>query len=283
MSGTLGPLIAAARLRLEAAGAQNPALDVAILAGEAFGLDRAGLMLRGEDPASPEDATRFEDLIARHEAGEPVHRILGHRAFYEHDFMLSPETLEPRPDTEILVELAAEALRSRPGCLFADVGTGTGAIAISLLALFPQARALAIDLSPGALDTAQRNAARIGVAERFTALRSDYLRDVTDRLEVVVSNPPYIESSAIETLDRDVRDFDPLLALDGGADGLVAYRRIAAESFEQLVEGGDLLFEIGAGQGGDVTRICAEAGFSLVAERQDYGGHVRALWFRRNL
>lgn len=283
---TLDELMARARARLTESACATPDLDCRVLAGHAFGLDAAGLLLRGRSAVSAEEAARFEHYLARRVAGEPVFRILGRRPFYDHEFELSRETLEPRPDTEALVDLAAEAFRAATPrgerFVFADVGTGTGAIAVSLLALFPMALGVAVDLSAGTLATARRNAAAADVAPRFIPVCSNYLSAIAPRLDAVVSNPPYIPSGEIETLSREVRDFDPRLALDGGADGLDAYRVIAGESAACLGAGGGLLFEIGRGQEGDVSLICRERGFSLVGERTDYAGIVRALWFRRD-
>ena len=283
---TLGEILATARARLRAAGCDTPDLDVRVLASAAFDLDAAGLHLRSASRAAAAATECFETFVARREGGEPVYRILGRRPFYDHEFELSPETLEPRPDTEALVDLAAEALRHvsarRPSPSFADVGTGTGAIAISLLALFPTARGVGIDMSRGALTMAVRNALTAGVVARFTPLCGDYLTAIRSSLDVVVSNPPYIPSWMIDSLSREVRNYDPMLALDGGPDGLDAYRAIAAQSAVILAADGDLLFEIGAGQKDDVCGICDAHGFALRATRSDYAGIVRALWFRRD-
>nr|WP_209735614.1 peptide chain release factor N(5)-glutamine methyltransferase [Aureimonas populi] len=280
MAETLGALLARARARLRAGGLESPDLDARLLAQEALGLDAAGLFLRAPEPVEPGRAARFDALLARRLAGEPVHRILGRRDFFAHEFELSADTLEPRPDTEVLVELAARAFRGlREDILFADVGTGSGAIAVSLLALFPRAQGLALDLAEGALATARRNADQAGVRARFHPVASDYLSAIGGRLDAIVSNPPYIPSADIAGLDAHVREHDPRLALDGGPDGLDAYRRIVDEARGLLGEGGALLLEIGAGQAGDVTGLAEAAGFELCEHAADLGGHVRALWF----
>ncbi len=272
------------RARLRAAGIEEADLDARLLVGAALGLDAAGLILRAGDAVSPERLTHVEAMVARRLEAEPVHRILGHRAFGEHEFALSPETLEPRPDTETLVDLAAEAFARRgdASILFADVGTGTGAIAVSLLARFPESRCVAIDLSEGALATAARNAAAAGVGDRFLPVRADYLSALGKALDAVVSNPPYIPTGDLAGLDPGVRRFDPALALDGGADGLDAYRALTREAASCLAPGGDLLFEIGRGQEADVAALAKGAGFSPIEARPDLAGIVRALWFRRD-
>lgn len=280
---TLGRLVAEARRRL--AGIETGDLDARLLVGDAAGLDAAGLILRSGDPAPVDLAALVEARLARRLAGEPTHRILGRRAFYAHDFALSPDTLEPRPDTEVLVELCRPAIErhiaARGACRFADFGTGTGAIAVSLLALYPQAHCLAIDVAPGALAMAAENARAAGVAARFRPVASDYGAAIDEPLDLIVSNPPYIPTGEIEGLSADVRRFDPVLALDGGPDGLDAYRRIAEDAARLLRAEGDVLVEIGQGQASDVTECFGRQGLGLAASARDLAGIERALGFRR--
>ena len=278
-------LLAALRARLRDAGIDNPDSDARLLLSAVLGCDAGGLILRAGETVDDAARTQLAALTARRAAGEPVHRILGRRAFYDHDFALSPETLEPRADTEALVELCRQpiemVLAERGSCLIADVGTGTGAIAVSLLALYPEVQALAIDLSPAALVTARANALAAGVAMRFYAVASDYLSAVGAPLDIVVSNPPYIRSGDIGGLSREVRDFDPRLALDGGADGLDAYRVLACQASGLLCASGHAVMEIGQGQASDVCKIFSRRGLGLAATKDDLGGVERALWFRR--
>lgn len=281
---TIGAWRLAAQRRLAAGGCPSAALDARLLLAETLGLDAAALYLRADEALDGEAEALLEARLRRREGGEPVHRILGRRFFRDHAFALSPETLEPRPDTEALVDLAARELARTHGdrpFLFADVGTGSGIIAVSLLALLPDARAVALDLSEEALRTARRNAEAAGVAERFLPLRSDYLAALGGPLDAIVSNPPYIETAAVAGLSREVRDHDPLLALDGGADGLDAYRSIFREAPERLAGSGAVFVEIGAGQEGDVEGIAAANGFRLEAEVRDLSGTIRALHFSR--
>lgn len=282
---TVETILFEARRAFREAGLPTPDLDARLLVGDLLGLDRAGLILKGWDTIGEEKAALARSLIARRLAGEPVHRILGRRSFHAHEFRLSPETLEPRPDTEILVELAAGVLRERFGAhtpfTFADLGTGTGAVAVSLLALFPAAACVAVDLSEGALFMARQNAEAAGVADRFIPFRGDYLDAIGMGLQAVVSNPPYIPTGVIAGLAREVREFDPLLALDGGVDGLDAYRRIIAGTSEILAAGDDLFLEIGEGQEDAVTDLAEEAGLQLRRMDQDLGGVLRALWFAK--
>ena len=251
----------------------------------AFNLDPAGLILRGRDLASVEQAANLDRLVARRLAGEPVFRILGKRAFYAHDFALSAETLEPRPDTEVLVELCRKpieaVLAARGACRLVDVGTGSGIIAVSLLALYPVVEAVALDLSYEAVRTARYNARAASVSDRFHGLVGDYLAALAGPIDVIVSNPPYIPTAEIAGLSREVREHDPMRALDGGADGLDAYRTLAAQAAELLAPDGHALMEIGQGQASDVCNIFGQRGLDLAASADDLSGTVRALWFRR--
>lgn len=284
---SLGQLYREVRRKLRAAGTETPDLDARILVCDAVNIKPAALLLRGGDAVPAAALETIEAQVVRRIAGEPVHRIIGRRAFYEHEFLLSAETLEPRPDTEALVELAAGAVRDvvarRGACLFADVGTGTGAIAVSLLALVAEARALAIDISVGALITARKNAAIAGVADRFHALAADTLTAVVGPLELVVSNPPYIRSTDIDSLPASVRDYDPRIALDGGPDGMDFYRALARQSANVLTKEGSVLVEIGFGQELEVVEIFAGEGFGFERSKKDFGGVVRGLWFRRGV
>ncbi|HSP26717.1 MAG TPA: peptide chain release factor N(5)-glutamine methyltransferase [Saliniramus sp.] len=279
-----GEMLRAGAARLRAGGAATADLDARLLLAEAAGVEPSAMHRHATVASSPELAAHYETLLQRRLAGEPVHRIIGRRAFYEHEFLLSPDTLEPRSDTEILVDEARHAVAASIGatgrCVFADIGTGSGAIAVSLLALHEAAIAIATDISEGALAMACRNAEAAGVAHRMLPVRMDYLAALGGPLDLVVSNPPYICSSAIGSLAREVRDHDPLRALDGGEDGLDAYRAIAVASRRVLRRGGGVFVEIGIGQEPAVDAIFRENGFTLVKTSKDLGGTDRVLAFR---
>jgi release factor glutamine methyltransferase len=230
-------------------------------------------------PVAAGERARFEAMLRRRELREPVSRILGEREFYGRVFRVTPATLDPRPDTETLVD-AALALLPQGACLL-DLGTGTGAIAVTLLAERPGATAVATDISPAALDVARENAERAGVVQRLSLLEGSWFEPVAGVFDMIVSNPPYIPAGQIEGLAPDVRNFDPGLALVGGDDGLDPYRAIAQGSASHLAAGGHLLVEIGAGQAMDVEAIFAAAGFVTAGRHRDLGGHVRCLAFRR--
>ena len=281
----LGDLYRDAVIRLREAGDDlsfpTPELDARLLLGEATAAAPGEVHRLSSRPVPPAEAVWFAGALERRLKGEPVHRIIGRRAFYEHDFTLSPETLEPRPDTELLVEwahpLIAAVVAEHGTCLFADIGTGTGAIAVSLLALCPQAEAVAIDIAEGALVTARINATAAGVAGRFWPVLTDHLAAIGGGFDLIVSNPPYIPTNEIAELNVAVRRHDPMLALDGGADGLVAYRAIAQDAGRVLRPGGVVILEIGQGQADDVERIFRDSGFGSSRRAKDLAGIERVL------
>ncbi len=230
------------RDRFAAAGIEDAAQEADILVAHVTGLDRLARISRPDTPLEEDIARTLDAVMRRRLAGEPVYRIIGVRSFHGLDLALSPETLEPRPDTETLVDAVIPLAQARIGetgrCSLLDLGTGTGAIALAVLASVDGAVACATDISAQALETAQANAVRAGVAERFEAVLSDWFDAVEGRFDIIVSNPPYIARDVIDTLDREVRLHDPRRALDGGADGLDAYRAIASSARAHLADGG---------------------------------------------
>jgi len=285
LPGTLGPLLREARHRLAFAGVADPALDARLIVEHFSGTNRTQAIADPGLTVAPEAIAAIDAALRRRAAGEPVHRILGYREFYGLRLKLSPETLEPRPDTETLVEAVlpfAKAMAERLGeCRILDLGTGTGAIALALLSAVPGAIATGVDISEGALATAMRNAGELGLARRFEALKSDWFAKVSGRYHVIAANPPYIPRQDIGNLQDEVRDFDPLLALDGGADGLGPYRIIAAEAAVFLEAEGWIAVEIGHTQQSEVTVIFAAAGYELAGAFRDLGGNDRVLVFER--
>lgn len=264
--------------RFREAGIETAAMDARILVEGALG-ENSHI-----DPLKPVDVTtlaRLEGFATRRLAGEPAWRILGEREFWSLPFRLSPATLEPRPDSETIVEAALEALgeRRREPIAILDLGTGTGCLLIALLSECGQARGLGVDISAEACATAAANAALNGVDGRAGFSQGDWIQGVTQRFDLVVSNPPYIPAADIAGLDAGVRDHDPLRALDGGSDGLDAYRALAAGLPAVLAPRGTAVLEIGAGQAIDVIAIMAAAKLVHRASRSDLGGHVRALVF----
>ncbi|WP_420960748.1 peptide chain release factor N(5)-glutamine methyltransferase [Brucella sp. IR073] len=281
---TLAALHGKAREKLRAVDIATPELDARLLVEWATGTSRLDMLTAPERIIGSEAVTALEAALERRLRGEPVHRIMGERAFYGLGFRLSPETLEPRPDTETLVDLVLPFLKARiaenGAADLIDMGTGTGAIAIALLAQLEELTAVGVDIAPGALLTARENAKLAGVSKRFAALKSDWFAEVPGLFDLIVSNPPYIPRAAIAALQREVREHDPLIALDGGEDGLDFYRALASGGRERLYKGGAVGVEIGAGQRADVEDIFAGHGFRLMESLPDLGGNDRALLFR---
>ncbi|GLR52940.1 peptide chain release factor N(5)-glutamine methyltransferase [Shinella yambaruensis] len=280
---TLAEVLAAARRRLAGAGIRDAAGDARTLLMGLLDLTPTSFVTESGRSLDEAERRAVDAALDRRIAREPVHRILGRRAFSRLDLVLSPETLEPRPDTEILVDALApyaeKIVRATGGCRILDLGTGTGAICLALLDLVPGATGVGADLSAGALETARRNADINGVADRFEAVESDWFAAVTGAFDIIVSNPPYIVRSVVGTLDDEVRLHDPILALDGGEDGLDAYRAIAAGAGAHLRENGLVAYEIGYDQKDEVTAIMREKGFSRIEAIKDLGGNDRALVF----
>lgn len=273
----LANLLAAASARLKAAGSDTPVLDARLLLQAAAGISREELIMGPDRALSADQRQHFESFITRRERHEPVSRILGAREFYGRTFRVTPDTLDPRPDTETLIEAALAAMPV--GARLLDLGTGTGAIAVTLLAERPEAQGVATDLSSAALAVARENAVRLGVAERLTLLQGSWFTPVSGAFDIILSNPPYIPESEIAGLSPDVRNFDPGLALVGGSDGLDPYRIIAASAAPHLAAGGQILVEIGAGQADEIEAIFIASGFRPVGRHRDLGGHERCLAF----
>lgn len=225
----------------------------------------------------------YETLIQRRLSGEPVARILGSQEFYGLSFALNAATLVPRPETEMLVDFGLGALKDKPAPHILDLGTGTGCILVALLANLPAAQGLGVDLSAQALAQAQFNADINGVGNRTRFVEGAWYAplDSDQRFDLIVSNPPYIVSEVIAGLAREVRNFDPALALDGGADGLDAYRTIIADAPNRLVPDGHIALEIGYDQGVAVAQLLESVGFVAVAVEKDLSGHDRMVTGRR--
>ena len=280
---TLGSLVTHARRVLQEAGKAEAALDARLIVEHATGATRTQLLLEPEQAVSTGTVAATLAMLERRVAGEPVFRIIGKREFYGLMLSLSPGTLEPRPDTEALVDLALPFVRAAADmhgrCHILDLGTGTGAVALALVAAEPRADALASDISDDALVTAARNADMTGNATRMRTVQSDWYVAIEGRFHIIVSNPPYIASNEIEALAQEVRAHDPLAALDGGFDGLDAYRVIAEGAAAHLEAGGVVAVEIGIGQEVAVEAIFAGCGFRLLSKVEDLGSVLRALAF----
>ena len=266
---TVRSALAAAAADLQRAGIEQAGTDARRLLAAVLGLSGAQMLARPEQALTAEQAARFAGTLARRAAREPVSRILGEREFYGRAFELSPATLDPRPDSETLIEAALGILRSaEPGghpWRILDVGTGTGCLLTTLLCELPDATGVGTDISQAALDTAAANAGRLGVARRATWLVADALEGIDGPFDLLISNPPYIRSGDIAALDPEVRDFDPRAALDGGSDGLDIYRRMAPR-IPAVLQGGWALLEVGHDQADAVAAVLAGASGTDLSE-----------------
>lgn len=281
---TLNQAFVGAAAVLREAGIATPELDARLLLCHAAGLSHEAYVAGAGGPVQPATLARFGTAIDRRLKREPVARITGTREFYGRGFTIAPPALDPRPDTETLIE-AALAVVERRGwrdqtLSLLDLGTGTGCILVTLLAELPRAQGLGTDLSPSALALAAANAVRLGVGSRAAFMAADWLDGIAGKFDLVLSNPPYLASGEISGLAPEVAAYDPMLALDGGPDGLDAYRRIAAGAPAVLAEGGRLLVEIGAGQAAQVSDIFRAAGLKLdpsQAISRDLAGRPRVV------
>jgi release factor glutamine methyltransferase len=272
-------LLRAARRALESKGNPTPALDARLLLQHAAGLSREALIA---DPDREISAARFHALMARRLAGEPVSRILGYREFYGRSFKVTTATLDPRPDTETLIEAALSFMPIGAACRIIDLGTGTGAIGVTLLAERPHASAVMTDISAEALAVARENAERHGVASRSSFVEGSWFAGIRGHFDLILSNPPYIASAILKTLSPEVRDFDPGMALDGGLDGLDAYRKIAAAAKAFLTPEGRVIVEIGEGQALEIEGIFEVHRFLPERRWSDLAGHIRCLGFAQS-
>jgi len=243
----------------------------------ATGLSHTDMIARGTEHPPASSIKQISDYAARRIAGEPIDHILGYREFYGREFKVSKDVLSPRPETEMLVDTALAVLKNKADPRILDLGTGSGAIAISILAEIEEARGDAVDLSGAALKIAKENAAAHNVETRLTFHEGSWFAPVSGHYDIILSNPPYITAAAMNELDVEVAAFDPDLALHGGEDGLSAYRAIIAEAGRYLKPNGILLFEIGYDQGSSVSDLLKGAGFTDISIHKDLAGHDRMI------
>jgi release factor glutamine methyltransferase len=261
------------------AGLEEPKREARLALCEAANLTAAALISTPQEALGEPAAKRLAELAARRAAGEPLSKIAGRREFWGLSLIVSPDVLDPRPETETLVEAALKLIGSRRGerLRILDLGVGSGAILCALLTECPTARGVGVDVSPAAVAIARRNLSACGVAERAEVRLGSWTEGVEGPFDLIVSNPPYVPSADIEGLQREVRDFDPRLALDGGPDGLDAYRAILPACVGLLAPGGRLIVEVGAGQGGNVLGLAARLGFVHAETRRDLAGIERVV------
>lgn len=276
--------LAQARALLETAGFSpaDAALDVEVLARHLLQWDRAELIVNARRPEPTGFAERLAAFVARRVLREPVAQIVGHREFWGLDFEITRDVLVPRPETEIIVEEAIEFTKTSPCRSVADVGTGSGCLAVTIAYEITDARVVAIDTSPAALAVAGRNAARHGVDGRVRLLEGDVLGPLDGCVDLIVSNPPYVPDADAMTLPPDVVEYEPYGALFGGPDGLAVIRRLLSEAHSHLAANGRLVVEFGFGQREHITALARESGWTILRVRDDLQGIPRTIVLTRN-
>jgi len=278
VSETLVSLWTDVRKRLEAAGIDTPVLDARLLLEAGAGVSRLEIVTDPRRSVTDAQVEAVNALTARREAREPVSQIIGSKHFWTLDLAVNANVLTPRPETEFVVEAGLqETLPADASHRILDLGAGSGAIILALLKERPNATGIAVDISEGALEIVRRNAAALGVADRLEIRQNDWAEGLDERFDLIVSNPPYIRTGDIEGLEPEVARFEPWLALDGGEDGLVAYRIITAALPRLLKPGAAFALEVGLGQAEAVKALAEAAGLSTGEPRRDLSGIPRVV------
>jgi len=263
---------------LAGAGIDNPRREARLLLSAALGERPEGLLGAPRRPLDSAHSHAYEAFLQRRAGREPMSQILGHREFWSLSFAVSRDTLTPRPDTETVVEVALDTVADRAASLrVLDLGTGSGCLLLSLLHELPRATGVGIDVAESTCRVARDNAAALGLRDRAQFVVGDWNAAVTGGFDLVVANPPYIPSGALMSLMPEVRDHEPRRALDGGDDGLDAYRRMLPQARRSLATGGKLVIEIGAGQGDAIVAMLPPAGLAILDRRRDLAGIERCL------
>lgn len=278
MSAAVGSCLAALTARFSQAGIDNPRLDARVLVGHVLGIDASMLFARSDMLLTDEQSARIEAFAQRRLAHEPVSRIVGTREFWSMSFDVAPDVLDPRADTETLVSAILGLRPAFPGPVrILDLGTGTGCILLAILSAWPEASGVGVDLSEKAVGVAAQNAARLDFSNRSAFRTGNWCDGITEKFDIIVSNPPYITTEDFSRLQPDVKNFDPPVALQGGSDGLMAYRALFPAARNVLKDGGKIGVEFGIGQKTAVARLAEENGFKIAAEYRDLAGIVRCI------
>ncbi len=281
----ISDLLAQSIIRLEKAGVSNSKLDTLVLLTHALSVSKERIIFYPDFEPDSTSEKKFLEFIERRSKREPVSHIIGCREFYGYNFNVTDATLDPRPDSETLIETVLKKIPDRTKDFkILELGTGTGCLIITLLKLYPNAHGTGIDLSTSALEICQKNANQNEVAPRLNLKNSDLFTQLThsEKFELIISNPPYIPSNEIANLQTEVRVFEPHMALDGGADGLDFYRKIAQNAADFLQPSGDIVVEIGAGQKEDVVKIFTAQNFIFTDLATDLAGIERVLCFTKS-
>ena len=280
---TVGALYNILRAAFRDSSIESAALETRWIIEHVTGLSRADQLVSEQNLLSAAHHREILQIMNRRLDGEPLDHIFGFKEFYGLRFDVNKHVLSPRPETEMLVDFVLQRTKDSDPFKLLDLGTGSGAIPIAILAHRPKAQALATDISEAALETARQNARKHDLGNRIEFRKSDWTRSVDDRFDFIVSNPPYIDDAAMTALDYGVKSFDPDLALSGGQDGLEAYRTILADICNHMAPGGWLAVEIGFDQGDAVTALFKQSGFSDVGLRQDLSGLDRLVFGKCDL
>ncbi|MCG8507666.1 MAG: peptide chain release factor N(5)-glutamine methyltransferase [Rhodospirillales bacterium] len=283
---TLGGLVDQAARRLKSAGIDGARLDARLIVGHAARLEPAALLARSAEMAGADVVDHVEEMVKRRENRQPMAQILGQREFWSLPFRVTRDTLIPRPDSETLIiaalDWAERAERKERALRVLDLGTGTGCLLLSLLSEWPAATGIGVDVDPAVIEVAGQNARDLELSDRARFVCTDWGDGLDEFFDVVISNPPYVPEGDLDGLEPDVVDFEPRLALCGGADGLDAYRALSARIGRFLAPGGAVFLEIGFGQASGVADIMTVSGFGIFARRRDLGGVVRCLAMARH-
>jgi release factor glutamine methyltransferase len=280
ISNTIAAALTEAGGRLRAVGADSPELDARVLLRQVTGHEDAWLIANPDAEIDRTALQGYAELLERRERREPVSQIVGEREFWSRTFRVTADVLTPRPDTETLIETVLSRIEDRDAPLrILDLGTGSGCIALTLLAECPNATALGVDASPAALEVAAFNADALGVSERVEWRETDWCEGIEGPFDVIVSNPPYIAGYELQHLDPEVREFEPNMALDGGADGMAAYRRIIPSLKRLGTEDSVIAFELGLGQARGVAALGRVAGLRIAEIDQDIARRARVISF----
>lgn len=274
---TVANCLDAAAVRLTAAGIDNPRRETRLLLAHALGVDQAAIIGHPERPVA--DCGAFLELVGRRTRGVPMSHILGRREFWSLEFRVTPDTLDPRPDSETVVEAALAAVAGRRGAAISvlDLGAGTGCLLLAVLSELPAAHGVAVDISPAAVAVARGNAIRLGLGQRAQFFVGDWGSALAGGFDLVLANPPYVPRGEIAGLQTEVAQYEPRLALDGGEDGLDAYRRLAAELPLLLRAGGTAAIEVGYGQWDAVAALFRAAGMGVGSPASDLAGVARCI------
>ncbi len=265
------------REQFKKSGIENPDLEARLILKQALNVPDADFITGAEKNISMQESSAIESFVQRRLAGEPLSKIFGEKEFWGLRFKVTKDVLDPRPDTETLVEAALKRFAHNPPKTILDLGTGSGCILIALLHEWKDARGTGVDISPDALEVAEYNARSHGVADRCRFIRSDWDEKIHESFDLIVANPPYISSQDIPNLQPEVKNFDPILALDGGENGLDAYKSIVTTIKSRLNPHGKIFFEVGISQAESVMRLAVNAGLSVNESYIDLGGVTRIL------